>query len=302
MRRSGTSSEPLRIGTRRSALALAQAREVAEKLAGRGIAAELVPMTTSGDQGADPSLSSAGGKGLFVHEIVRALLDGEVDLAVHSAKDLPAEDPEGVIVAAIPERASPFDVLVTRDRELPAGARVGSSSLRRKAQLLRWKQDVRPVDVRGNVDTRLQKLGAGEVDALVLAEAGLDRLGVRPDHASRLSPGEMVPAPGQGALAVQTRAGAENLVAALDDPASRAAFDAERRLVALLGGGCALPLGAHAEAVDGSLYLRAIVLRPDGSDVAAVEIRGEDPDAVAASAADALLSQGADRILGEVRG
>ena len=258
-------------------------------------------MTTSGDRGAAVSSSPAGLKGLFVHEIVRALQDGEVDLAVHSAKDLPAVDPEGVVVAAVPERASPWDLLVTAKRELPAGATVGSSSVRRRAQILRWNQDVRPVDIRGNVDTRLRKLTEGEVDALVLAEAGLDRLGIVPDHASRLKPGEMVPAPGQGALAVQTRRGEENLVRDLDHAPSRVAFDAERHLVALLGGGCALPLGAHAEESKGSVYLRAIVLAPDGSRVAATEMRAEDAPSVAAATADALREQGADQILAQVR-
>jgi hydroxymethylbilane synthase len=258
-------------------------------------------MTTSGDRGATPASSPAGLKGLFVHEIVRALQGGDIDLAVHSAKDLPAEDPDGVVVAAVPKRASPFDVLVTKGWELPAGATVGSSSLRRRAQILRWKQDLRPVDMRGNVDTRLRKLADGEVDAVVLAEAGLARLGISPEHVSRLSPGEMVPAPGQGALAVQTRRGEEELVRPLEHAESRAAFEAERHVVALLGGGCALPLGAYAEAADGSVYLRAIVLAPDGSDVAAAEMRADDPESVATSVAEELRDQGADRILTQVR-
>ena len=270
-------------------------------LTGFGVGTEVVPMSTSGDRGARPDQSPAGLKGLFVHEIVRALQDGDIDVAVHSAKDLPAEDPDGVAVAAVPKRGSPWDVVVTRDGGLRVGATVGSSSLRRRAQIVRWDQDVRPVDVRGNVDTRLRKLADGEVDALVLAEAGLARLAVSPAHVSRLAPEEMVPAPGQGALAVQTRLGEEDLVVALDDPASRAAFDAERRLVGLMGGGCALPLGALAEAVDGSVRLRAIALTPDGSEAVSAEHRGDDPQAVATAVAEELLQQGADRILARVR-
>jgi hydroxymethylbilane synthase len=301
-----SANRPLRIGTRRSKLALAQAEEVQVLLAKRGVESELVPMTTSGDRGAQDaaggrSLPPDGIKGLFVQEIVRALQDGEVDLAVHSAKDLPSEDPEGVLVAAVPERGSPFDVLVSREVELPDGATIGTSSLRRRSQILRWHRDARPVDLRGNVDTRVRKLADGEVDALVLAEAGLARLGIRPEHASPLSVGEMVPAPGQGALAVQTRAGQERLVKDLDHEASRFAFEAERRLVALLGGGCALPVGAYAEAQDGSVHLRAVVLSPDGTEFAAAEVHESDPETAATQAVEVLHRQGADRILAEVR-
>ena len=193
----------LRIGTRRSRLALAQAEEVARRLSDQGVDAVLVPMVTSGDRGAPGSASPAGVKGLFVAEIVRALQEGQVDLAVHSAKDLPSEDPQGVIIGAVPERADPLDVMVSREDALPEGALVGTSSLRRRAQLARSRPDVRVRDLRGNVDTRLGKLERGEVDGLVLAAAGLARLGVVPEHATPIPLEDMVPAPGQGALALQ---------------------------------------------------------------------------------------------------
>src|SRR5918992_5731960 len=167
----------LRIGTRGSRLALAQAGEVAEALSDRGIEAELVPMVTAGDRGASPASSPQGVKGLFVAEVTEALHRGDVDLAVHSAKDLPSEDPPGVVVAAVPERAVPYDVLVSRDQEVPEGGAVGTSSLRRQAQLRRMRPGLRVEDVRGNVDTRLRKMGEGRYDGLVLAAAGPGRRG-----------------------------------------------------------------------------------------------------------------------------
>ena len=312
----------LRIGTRRSRLALAQAEEVAARLRDAGVEAELVPMLTSGDRGADPSRSRAGLKGLFVAEIVRALQAGEVDLAVHSAKDLPSEDPEGVVLAAVPPRQVPFDFLVTRDEELPKGGVIGTTSLRRRA-LLRATSPYREprarfVDLRGNVDTRLRRLAAGEVDGLVLAAAGLIRLGLWPSgptgshvrletegrpHARQLP---IVAAPGQGCLAVQARADdarAREAAAALGDPASRTALDAERAVMRALGGGCALPLGAHAHREpDGRLFLVAVVATPEGDRTAAADSRGQDPGAVAAEVVAALRARGADEILARARG
>jgi hydroxymethylbilane synthase len=275
---------------------------VAGRLADLGVAAELVPITTSGDRGASPATSPAGVKGLFVAEIVRALQDGEVDLAVHSAKDLPAEDPQGVVVAAIPERASPFDVLVTREAALADGATVGSSSLRRQGQLHLARPGLRVVDVRGNVDTRLRKLGDGVVDGLVLAAAGLARLGIQPEHGEPLSLDEMVPAPGQGSLAVQAREDgpALDLVAPIEHAASRMAFEAERRVVALLGGGCSLPLGAFAEATDGTVRMRAVVLRPDGSDAIRAEAEGATAEAAAQLVSEEIRRAGGDRILDDL--
>ncbi len=294
----------LRIGTRGSRLALAQANEVAGKLQATGVETGLVPITTSGDRGADPTSDPAGMKGLFVTQIVRALLDGEVDLAVHSAKDLPAVDDDGVVIAAVPERASPLDVLVTRDGELRPGARVGTSSVRRRAQLIRWRPDVKVTDLRGNVDTRLRKLADGEAEALILAAAGLLRLGVVPEHAAPMSLSEMVPAPGQGCLAVQARAddaSAIEALASLDHGPSRQALEAERGLMARLGGGCALPLGAFAERSEAGVRMVAIALTPDGGRYARAEVEAATPGEAAEIAALDLSAGGADEILGLVR-
>jgi hydroxymethylbilane synthase len=297
------SERPLRIGTRRSKLALAQAEEVRGRLATIGVESELVPMLTSGDRGASPDGSPAGVKGLFVAEIVRALQQGEVDLAVHSAKDLPAEDPPGVVVAAVPERVSPLDVLVTRNGVLENGASVGTSSLRRRGQLARARPRLRIVDIRGNVDTRLRKLADAEVDALILAAAGLARLGIEPEHAEELTVQEVTPAPGQGALAVQARRedGAEEVAARLDHPPTRAAFEAERLLVQLLGGGCALPLGAFAELDGDEIWLRGVVIRADGTGRVGAQARGRTPEEVAHRVATRLKSAGADAVLAELR-
>jgi hydroxymethylbilane synthase len=294
----------LRIGTRRSRLALAQATEVAEALRRTGVEAELVPMTTSGDRGADPSSDPAGLKGLFVAEIVRALRYGAVDLAVHSAKDLPAEDDESLVIAAVPPRASALDVLITREGELAGGATVGTSSVRRQAQVFRWRPDVLLKDLRGNVDTRLRKLAEGEVDGLVLAAAGLLRLGVVPEHAAPMSLAEMVPAPGQGCLAVQARADdgpAREALAPLDDVPSREALVAERALMRAFGGGCALPLGAFAERVGPRVRMVAIVLTPDGGRYARTEVEAESAEEVAELARLDLAAGGADEILAVVR-
>ncbi|HEX9890786.1 MAG TPA: hydroxymethylbilane synthase [Actinomycetota bacterium] len=291
----------VRIGTRGSPLALAQAAEVAERLGGDTL---LVPITTAGDRGASPAGSPAGVKGLFVAEITEALVRGDVDLAVHSAKDLPSDDPEGVIVAAVPERALPYDVLVTRDGDLPDGGRVGTGSLRRRAQLLRSRPGLTVEDVRGNVETRLRKLSEGAYDALVLAAAGLARLTLEPEHAAPIPVEEMVPAPGQGALAVQAVAGTAGAeaAAALDHQPSRIRFEAERELVRLLGGGCRLPLGAYAEVRGQGVRLLAVVIRPDGSEQAWAQVEADDPAAAAREAAGILRAGGAEDILREAGG
>jgi hydroxymethylbilane synthase len=294
----------LRIGTRRSRLATTQARAVASQLEALGHEAELVPIDTSGDRGAPPSSSAQGLKGLFVAEIVRALLAGDVDLAVHSAKDLPAEETPGVILAAVPRREQPFDVLVRRDAELPAGAAVGTSSIRRRAQLSRARSTLRIVELRGNVDTRLAKLDAGEIDAVVLAAAGMARLGITPRHATTLDADEMVPAPGQGALAIQARDGdAETLrrVAALEHPPTKAALEAERILMARLGGGCALPLGALATRQGATIHMTAIVATPTGDRILRADVEGSAPREAADRAAERLIAQGAMEILDAVR-
>ena len=293
----------LRIGTRRSPLALAQATEVADRLIASGVDAELVGITTSGDRNVEVT-GPAGLKGMFVAEIVRALHEGEVDLAVHSAKDLPAEDEDGLVIGAVPERASPLDVLVTRDGELRPGGIVGTSSLRRQAQIFRWRPDVLLNDLRGNVDTRLRKLHEGGVDAIVLAAAGLTRLGIVPEHAAPMSVAEMIPAPGQGCLALQARANDEDTLSALgalDHAESRTALAAERSLMLRLGGGCALPLGAFADVREGRVRLVAAVFTPEGAREARTTVEGDDPLEVAERAALALRAEGADEILAAVR-
>ena len=294
----------LRIGTRRSPLALAQAEEIRLRLEATGVLAEIVPMTTSGDDGAEASSSPQGLKGLWIDTILDALEAGEIDLAVHSAKDLPADDDEGFTIAAVPEREDPGDVLVSREAAtLPAGALIGTSSLRRRAQLLAGFPGLEVVELRGNVQTRLHKVERGEVDAAVLAAAGLSRLGLDPEHARALPLGMMVPAPGQGCLAVQTRDDDDDTIAAvapLDHAASHRALDAERSLMWRLGGGCALPLGAHAVVGAEAVSLSAIVATPDGTTVLRVQAEGGTPEDAAEAAAKELIELGAERILAEV--
>jgi hydroxymethylbilane synthase len=294
----------LRIGTRRSALAMAQSRVIAEELEALGARTELVPIVTSGDRGATAEASPAGLKGLWVEEIVRALREGEIDLAIHSAKDLPAEDEDDIALAVVPERASPLDVLVTREGELPAGAVVGTSSLRRQAQISRWRPDVVLKDLRGNVDTRLRKLAQDEVDALVLAAAGLLRLGIVPEHAAPMSVAEMIPAPGQGCLGVQARSdddATRSAVSPLEHPDSRVALEAERDLMRRLGGGCALPLGAFAEVRGGRVHLVAAVFTPEGAREARAEVEAPTAAGAAERAERELRALGADEILHAVR-
>jgi hydroxymethylbilane synthase len=260
-------------------------------------------MSTAGDRGASAADAPAGVKGLFVSEISDALLREEVDLAVHSAKDLPSEDPPGVVVAGVPQRGLPYDVLVTREPVLSLDAVVGTSSLRRQAQILRLHPGVRVRDLRGNVDTRLRKVRDGEADAVILAAAGMARLGVAPEHAVPLPVDDMVPAPGQGTLAIQAREGSDAAVAAgaLDHAETRTAFEAERSVVALLGGGCRLPLGAYAEARRDGVRLLAVVVRTDGSDLLWSQVEAVTPKEAAGEAAEVLRSAGADSILEDVR-
>jgi hydroxymethylbilane synthase len=282
---------------------MAQAEEVAYHLALLGVETELVPIVTSGDRGESGDAAPGGVKGLFVAELVQALQRGEVDLAVHSAKDLPSGDPRGIAVGAVPERSDPFDVLVTREDRLAEGAVVGTSSLRRRAQLLRSRPGVTVRSLRGNVDSRLAKLEAGEVDGLVLAAAGLARLGVSPSHAMPLPLDEMVPAPGQGALAVQVREDDRDtleVIRELDHARSRLALEAERAVVATLGGDCSLPLGAYAEERDGAIRVLAVVIRPDGSDLVWAQAEAADPRRAAREVTDTLLAGGAAEILAEV--
>jgi hydroxymethylbilane synthase len=301
-------SDRVRIGTRGSALALRQAEAVATALraAWAGLACEVVPIRTSGDRLATAHLAEIGGKGLFVKEIDDALLGGRVDVAVHSLKDLPALRPDGVVLAAFPPREDPRDVLVadpaTTLGTLPRGARVGTSSLRRSVQLRARRPDVRTVAVRGNVDTRLQKLRQGQYEALLLAAAGLRRLGLVEVTSTPLDPDEMLPAIGQGTLAVECRADdarVARLALAIDDPPTRAASLAERALLASLGGACTTPLAAYARIDGDALRLDAWVATPDGvralRDVAIGDARA--PEAVGRQLAGRLLGAGAGELV-----
>ena len=295
----------LRIATRRSALALAQAEEVAALLSANAFRSEIVAMSTSGDEGVTPTESPAGMKGLWVDRILEALRTGEVDIAVHSAKDLPAEDEAGVAIAAVPRRGDPLDVLIGRDEKLQPGMVVGTSSVRRRAQLLAGFPGMGVIELRGNVDTRLRKLAEGEVDGLVLAAAGLARLGVDPPNSRRLRVDEMVPAPGQGALAVQVREedrSTHAVVSVLDHLPSRRALEAERTLVQLLGGGCDLPLGALAATRGDRIRMVGLVATTDGAKVVRTASESSDPGVVASDLAQRLRADGADRILAELQG
>lgn len=297
----------LRIGTRRSALAVIQAEQVVALLDASGVASEVVPMSTAGDEGAAVETSPTGRKGLWTDAIADALRAGTIDLAVHSAKDLPAEDDDDLAIGAVPERADPRDVLLWReggDGGLAPGAVLGTASLRRAAQLRAIQPALEVRELRGNVETRLRKLEEGQADLTVLAAAGLARLGVAPPRARPLGVEEMLPAPGQGALAVQCRRDARDLRAVLtefDDRASHLAVGAERALARALGGGCALPLGALAVARGDTIRLAAVVAAPDGSRVVRAAAEAADPDRIAAIVAAALRDDGADEILDEVR-
>ncbi len=261
----------LRLGTRKSPMAMAQSGLVAEAITARtGCRVELVGVTTHGDV-SKAQLAQIGGTGVFVSALRDRLLGGEVDLAVHSLKDLPTGQPAEVILAAVPRRDDPRDALVTRDgaklADLPAGATIGTGSPRRAAQLMLLRKDVRCLPIRGNADTRLGKVGTGELDAVVLAAAGLARIG-RLDAASQVfEPDDMLPAPGQGALAVECRATdpqLAQLLGAIDDPLSRAAVAAERAVLASLEAGCSAPIGAYAAATAERLHLDAAVIAADG--------------------------------------
>ncbi|HEY7618179.1 MAG TPA: hydroxymethylbilane synthase [Solirubrobacteraceae bacterium] len=278
----------MRIGTRGSALALAQARQVAALLGGDH---EIVEVVTSGDRG-----DAVSDKERWVRELDGALLDSEIDCAVHSAKDVPAWLPDGVVIAAVPARADPRDALcgAASLAALVPGARVGTSSLRRSAQLRALREDLEVLDLRGNVDTRLRKLSAGEYDAIVVAVAGLQRLG-RGSEGVALE--ELVSAAGQGCLAVTTRTGSESVVAAIDDAPSARALVAERALVRALEADCHTPVGAHARLSGGGLALRAFVGAPDGSAWVRDDQEGDDAEELGARVAARLLSAGAREVL-----
>jgi hydroxymethylbilane synthase len=309
-------NRPLRIGTRGSALALWQANHVRDELARlHGVEAELVRIHTSGDKMRNASVAQinaqigaeGSGKGIFIKEIEDALLAGSVDIAVHSMKDVPTETPVGLVFAAIPRREDPRDCLISRQNRvlkgLPAGARIGTSSLRRQAQLRLARPDVHVTDLRGNVDTRLKKLAAGEFDAIVLAMAGVNRLGAGDKVTQVFKPDVMLPAVGQGALGIETRAddsGTLALAASLDDVETRGCVTAERALLRELQGGCQVPVGAWARiAADGELEIEAGVFSPDGTEAVRRSNCGSpsDAEAIGVRLAHALIEAGANRIL-----
>ncbi len=314
----------LRIGTRASRLARAQSQSVADRLSGAtGVGVELVDVTTHGDVDGSP-LAAIGGQGVFVSAVRNALLAGDVDLCVHSLKDLPTADAEGIELAAVPTREDPRDVVVGRDGltlgELPTGSRIGTGSPRRAAQLRALGLGLDVVGVRGNVDTRLRRVADGELDAVVLARAGLARLGRLDEVTEVLDPLQMLPAPGQGALAVECREGdpvAADVRAAVDDPVSRTTTTAERAFLAAVEAGCSAPVGALAELAwsavdtDGSdtdtdtdeLWLRGVVVDPSGSPQLRLSATGSpaEPTSVGQALAAQMLAEGAADLIGAAR-
>lgn len=303
----------IRIGTRGSPLALAQAKTVAGMLrdALPGCETEIITITTGGDRIKNAPLWKVGGKGLFVKEIETALLKGEVDVAVHSMKDLPADIPEGLLIGAVPKRLDPEDCLIVSEgmgdsppviggiEDLPEKAVVGTSSLRRGAQLTMMRPDIKIVPLRGNVGTRLVKLNKGEFSATILAAAGLRRLGLSETPRVALDPAEFIPAVGQGALAVEVGRSFRDEVMAIDDPEAHAAISAERSFVKVLGATCRSAVGGYARVVDGRIVLTGRVLSPDGKDFVEGEVSGglEDGAEMGRKLAEDLLGRGAGRLL-----
>jgi hydroxymethylbilane synthase len=285
------SATPLRIGTRGSPLALVQARTVRDRLAvalGRSAdSIEINVIRTTGDTIVDRPLAEEGGKGLFTKEIEEALIRGDLDLAVHSAKDMPTFLPRGLMLAACLEREDPRDVLISRKaktiQELPRGAKVGTASLRRQAIMKRARPDLEVAPLRGNVETRLRKLDSGEADAIILALAGLKRLGLE-DRATRImSADEFLPAAGQGAIAIETREGdapTRALLAKIDHADTSAAVAAERAFLAVLDGSCKTPIGAHATIDAETIRFRGLIARPDGAAAHDISAAGRRADAI----------------------
>lgn len=298
------------IGTRRSQLAQWQTRRVIELIESNnpGLRCRIVDFTTIGDKTIDRPIPEIGGKGVFTRELEEALSEGTIDLAVHSLKDLPTAGPAGLTLGAICEREDVRDVLVAGEpttwESLPSGARIGTSSTRRAAQLLATGKDIEIVSIRGNVDTRVRKAGEDQYDAVILAAAGVHRLGLQAAISEYLSLDIMLPAPGQGALAVQCRAGDETVLAALrplDDQSCRAAVTAERCFLEELGGGCAAPIGAHAvvELDSDTLQIRGMVAALDGSRLIQTTLSASATDAAGLGkrAAAAVLADGARELL-----
>ncbi|MDF2936259.1 MAG: HemC [Paenibacillaceae bacterium] len=303
------------VGTRQSALALTQSGQVVELLReaarknGMEAEFELKKIVTKGDRILDVSLSKVGGKGLFVKEIEHALLEGKIDLAVHSMKDMPAELPEGLTIGGIPRREDPRDCLITSSgggfEALPAGARVGTSSLRRACQLKARRPDLAVEVLRGNIDSRLRRLETGEMDAVMLAAAGLHRMGWGERISEYLEPEQCLPAVGQGALAIECRSGDGfilELLAAVTHEETRLAVTAERSFLNTLQGGCQVPIGAYAAYLpDGRISLTGMVGEPDGSVLLKDTVTGSEPEAMGKQLAESLISRGAGGILAKVR-
>ncbi|MGH8581197.1 MAG: hydroxymethylbilane synthase [Gammaproteobacteria bacterium] len=303
--------QTLRIVTRRSPLALWQAEHVKGLLAGRhpGLRVDLLAITTLGDQRLDAALAAIGGKGLFIKELEQRLLDGTADLAVHSMKDVTVDLPDGLALPVVLRREDPRDALISSARcasiaDLPRGARVGTSSLRRQCQLRALRPDLEILALRGNVGTRLQRLDSGDFDALVLAAAGLIRLGLAERIASHLDPGVLLPAIGQGVIGIECRAGDArvlDLISPLNDPEAQCCMDTERAFNRRLGGGCHVPVAGYAELRGDRVHLTGLVGRLDGSEL----IRGEqagaaaEAEAVGMALAERLLGLGAGRVLAE---
>jgi len=299
----------LRIGSRGSQLALWQANHIAALLRERGHQTELEIIKTTGDKITDVALAKVGTKGMFTKEIEDALAEGRIDLAVHSLKDLPTELAPQFEVAAVTERENPRDVLLSVKysgiADLPKGAKVGTSSLRRQAQLKQQRPDLEIFPLRGNVDTRVRKLEEGEYDAIILAAAGLNRLGKTEFVKQALDANVMCPAAGQGALGIEIRRGDSVIgehLKFLDSEASRAATSCERALLNQLGGGCQVPIGAFAEMKDGTLTLIAVCAKPDGSKVLREVQTGSDPLELGTRTGLLLLRNGGEEILKEVYG
>jgi hydroxymethylbilane synthase len=295
----------IRIGSRGSQLALWQANHIADALRALGHEVSIEIIRTTGDRMQNIAFASVGAKGMFTREIEEALQANTIDLAVHSLKDLPTDLGEPFTLAAIPKRADPRDVLVSERYAsldaLPAGAVVGTSSLRRQAQLRARRPDLEYVEFRGNVDTRLAKLKQGKADAIILAAAGLDRLQKTGLIRERFAPEVLCPAPGQGALAIECRAGDQSMHAALqplDDPDTRHAITAERGCLAALGGGCLVPIGAYCHRTGDEWTLRAVVASPDGRQMICAERTHTDPERLGEPLARQLLDRGAGAILG----
>jgi hydroxymethylbilane synthase len=303
----------IRLGTRGSALALVQANWVKARLEERhpGLTVELVIIKTSGDKLKDVPLAQVGGKGLFIKEIEEALFAGQVDLAVHSLKDMPAVVPDGLVIAAVPPREDWRDAFISNSyttlAEIPAGGRVGTGSLRRRVQLLHVRPDLEVVPIRGNVDTRLRKMAEQGLDALILAAAGLSRLGLTHVSRSFLTDKEMLPAISQGALGLEVRTGdtrAREIIAFLDDPVTHTAVTAERAFLARLEGGCVVPVAGLGQMQDGVLSFEALIGDLDGRKIIRGQVTGspEEADSLGRTLAERLLDQGGREILAQIYG